>query len=510
MQNVNCITEEGLKLVLGNSKVGRLSIDQRKAMNVLLEYLHMDTICEDSRFAKNISSVPDDMISEYNEYIKDCIKYVLSIDPDIVWQKCTKCNNYYPYHINFFKINEHGNEEHPFFNVCRNCSCTEQRGKDLIRLDNDELRFVYDKYGDNIYKIYKNHNVLEIYKHWINERINENKYTIFPQIINNENDKLYIIKDCFDKGMFSNYKNINLQDIQKVCKFRINGKDIIKRINQELFGIILWKEKEFITNINRAKQIFRDYLIEQNIKDNDIYILDYKKLIVNANLRQFMIRYNNNLLGYIMELYDNKYPAYKFKIKGTNKYWEIKENRLRALKYFIEEDMKIEIEKIPLYITLTSLRKNRNTLYNVCKKYYNNLFEWINEIYPSRFDPINFDIHYAKDDFDSVEESEVHDILKRKFKNKLIYNPNNTDKTIKIEGKVPDWFVFTKNKCYIVEYFGLIVDRTNNSRVNDYKERTKNKINIYNSLDGYGKLYIYHDDLEDNFKGLMEKLETII
>jgi len=149
-------------------------------------------------------------------------------------------------------------------------------------------------------------------------------------------------------------------------------------------------------------------------------------------------------------------------------------------------------------------------MYGICKKYYDNLFEWINEVYPEKFDQKDFDIHYVRNDFDSIEEAEVHDILKDKFKNKVIYNPNNTDRTIKIEGKVPDWFILTKNKCYIVEYFGLIIDRdTENSRVNDYKDRTLGKIDIYDGLDGYGKLYIYHEDLKDNFKRLMEKLELI-
>ena len=92
----------------------------------------------------------------------------------------------------------------------------------------------------------------------------------------------------------------------------------------------------------------------------------------------------------------------------------------------------------------------------------------------------------------------------------MIYNPNNTDRTIKIEGKVPDWFVFGTDKCYIVEYFGLIINRdVTNSRVNDYKERTEGKIELYDKLDGYGKLYIYHEDLDNNFSGLMEKLKLI-
>jgi hypothetical protein len=38
IQDVYCISEEGLRLILHNGKVGRLSIEQRKAMNGLLEF----------------------------------------------------------------------------------------------------------------------------------------------------------------------------------------------------------------------------------------------------------------------------------------------------------------------------------------------------------------------------------------------------------------------------------------------------------------------------------------
>jgi len=72
-------------------------------------------------------------------------------------------------------------------------------------------------------------------------------------------------------------------------------------------------------------------------------------------------------------------------------------------------------------------------------------------------------------------------------------------------------FLFAKDRCYIVEYFGLDMERntSHNSRIEDYKERTEDKIEKYDKLDGYGKLYIFPDDLKDNFKGLMDKLDLI-
>lgn len=504
-QEVNCISEEGLKKVLNNSKTGRLKINQKKAMNLLLERLHMDLISEDDRFLNKVSKEILDKW-KYNEYIRDCIEYVLDGEPDIIWQKCTKCGNYYPYHVNFFRVNEHSGKDYPLYTVCRNCTCNEKRGKDLIKHNNDELRVIYNLFGEKIYRMYRDHKVIEIYNHWLSRNIKP-----LPKVINNEEDKLLIIKDCYEKGMFSDYPDIVSKAIHEVCKFRVDGNNFIQRINKELFGVTIVHGKEYIDDIETAKQVFLNYLNKHNIIINNVYEYKYDQLLLDANLSGFLKRYGNNLLGYIMELYDNKYPAYKFNIIGGEKYWGIKENRIRALKYFIEEDMKIELEKVPLYITLTALRnKGTSTMYTICKKYYSSLFEWVNEVYPERFDPKDFDIHYVRNNFDSIEEAEVHDVLKSKFKN-VIYNPNHTDRTITIDGKVPDWFLFTDKMCYIGEYFGLDVDRntSHNSRIEDYKERTLDKIEKYDKLGGYGKLYIFPEDLKDNFKGLMEKLELI-
>jgi len=508
IQNVNCVSEEGLKKALNNSKIGRLKVDQKKAMNILLNYLHMDLISEDNRFLNKVS---EEMLSKwkYNEYIMDCIKYVLENNPNIVWQKCTKCGNYYPYHINFYDVNPHSGKDYPLNTICRDCKGWDHnRGKTYIKGIDSELNNIYNTYGEDIYKVYRDHKVLEIYNHW---RTLKNKS--IPKAINNEDDKLHIVKYCYDEGMFSEYPEIVTRVIHNICGFSVDGKGFIQRINKELFGVDIRHGKEYIDDIEIAKQVFINYINKHNIIIEDVYTYKYDILLKDANLRGFMRRYGNNLLGYVMELYDNKYPAYKFNIPGGDKYWGIKENRVRALKYFIEEDMKIPIEKVPLYITLTALRnKGTSTMYNVCKKYYDSLFEWVDEAYPSRFDPKDFDIHYVRNDFDSIEEAEVHDILKSKFKNKVIYNPNNTERTIKIDGKVPDWLLFTNNKCYIVEYFGLDMERntSHNSRIEDYKERTENKIEKYDKLDGYGKVYIFPDDLKDGFKGLMDKLDLIV
>jgi hypothetical protein len=430
---------------------------------------------------------------------------VLQEQLDIVWQKCTKCDNYYPYHENFFKVNQHCGKDYPLNTVCRNCGWGNTRSKDMIIHPNDELRIVYNKYGEDAYLLYRNHNVIDIYKHWLSV-----KDKMFPRCINNESDKLKIIKYYYDNGLFEG-KEIISKTIYDVCKFRVSGNAFINRIHKELFGVVLKNGVEYIDNIEDARKIFNTYINDNNITISNVYDIDYFEVIKKSHLLGYMQRrYNNNILGLVMDLYDNKYPAYKFTTRGQ-KYWDDKEHRIQALKYLIEQDIKIPLQKVPLYVTLTALRNNgTTTMYTVCKKYYHKLFEWVNEVYPGEFNEKDFDIHYVRNNFDSIEEAEVHDILKKTFKS-VIYNPRNTDRTVIIDGMIPDWLVFTREKCYIVEYFGICIgDHRDNKRIHDYKNKTIKKIEKYNKLGGYGKVFLYPDDLKNNYSGLKEKLKMIV
>jgi len=200
IQNTYCISESGLKVILKKSKIGRLSIEQKRAMNKVLEYLGLDLIMEDERFIKNLEKVK---IIKYSGYIQDCINDVLKDNPNIIWQKCGKCNNYYPYHINFFRDNPHAGHEYPLYTNCRDCKWTEGRSKDWIRLNDNKLTLAYRKYGEEMYQYYKKHDILYIYNYWIDNGENN-----MPYIINNEEDKLFIIKHLYNNGYFDKYNEI--------------------------------------------------------------------------------------------------------------------------------------------------------------------------------------------------------------------------------------------------------------------------------------------------------------
>jgi hypothetical protein len=507
IQTVNCISEEGLKEVLKNSKIGRLNVDQKKAMNVLLEYLGMDLISEDERFLKKLSA---EKIKEYPMFIQDCINEVLKENPNIVWQKCTKCGNYYPYHINFYRDNPHPGKTYNLYTVCRDCcGWNENRAKDFIRLNDNEITMAYREYGQDIYELYKNHDVIGIYKNWL-----ENSKKMFPRIIANKDDILTIIKYYNDNGAFDKYDEITL----KVLKDKV-GITLNKYINiSDTYPIFY----EFpvavageIQTLEEAKVLINGYLKYKNIVIEDIYNFDYRDILKQCKLIGFMERnYNNSLLDFIMDYYNNEYAPYKFCANsGFAKYWESKDNRDFALKFLIEKDMQIPIHKIPLYITKTSLREygGSSTMYNVLHKYYKgSVYEWVNECYPNEFVELDFNINAYRNEFDSHEEKVIHDILKENLIH-VTYNPRNTDNTVKINGSIPDWYSVTDNGFYIVEYFGIALDHGDyNERIHDYKEKTKEKIEKYDKIEWIKKVYLYPEDLKDNFKGLKEKIKVIV
>ena len=512
IQNTYCISELGLRVILKNSKIGRLKIEQKRAMNKVLEYLDMELIIEDERFIKTINK---NKILEYSEYIQDCIDDVLQEDANIIWQRCGKCGNYYPYHVNFFRENPHSGKDYPLYTNCRDCKWTEGRSRDWIRRNSSRLSNLYRIGGIYTYRLYKSNDIIGIYKDWIKKQY----YNKLPKELNNKENSLIIIKYLYDIEEIT-INNLIIKNIAKQYKlFSLEQKVKSNEIYQYLFNDdpinYPWKYPHFLLSqdmeFSQYKKIFNNYIENKNIKIDNIYDFDYFNICKKCGLISYM---NSDLLGFVMKYYDNKYPAYKFKIKSIN-YWKDKNNRIQALKYLIEEDMKTPIEKVPLYLTLTTIRTipNNYTMYNLLRKYYkNNLWEWVNELYTNKFVEEDFNIGVIRNNFDSAEEHTIHDILYGKFKN-VLYNQRNTKNTIRISGMEPDWFVFTDNGVWVVEYFGISIDaKVYNTKIDYYKKKTLKKIGKYESenMKWLGKVYIYPEDLKDNFKGMEEKLKVIV
>lgn len=508
VQLTHCISEEGLKEILKNSKIGRLNIEQKRAMNKVCKYLKLDIEIDiEEQFIDKLS---DDKIEKYDIFVQDCIYETLKINPNVKFQKCMKCNNYYPYTKDFFAENQHSSAE--LNTNCKTCQgWSENRSKIAITHPDKDLNIVYKKYGIDLYNKYKNKELLDIYKWYL-----ESDLKFIPKILHNEDFYLFIVKYYYDLNKID-VKQKLLKEIGEELKLTsFNSMITIEKLYTYLFGkdykLYPWEYPNLILKditFEQAKMIFFNYLTYKNITINDVYNFDYIDEIIKCGLKCYT---SKDILGFVMKLHDNKYGAYKFeKVVGQN-YWKFKENANQALKFYIEEDQKIPIEKIPLYLTLNNLQKNARTLYYLIynKRFHKTLFEWVNDVYPTKFDERDFNIGSIRNNFDSKEEEMIYEYLKDEYKN-VIYNKRNCDNTVEVKGMIPDFIVFTENYCYFIEYFGLYVpNKVNTSkRISDYVKKTNIKIEKYKTIK-HRVIYLFPEDLDENMSGLKEKLKDII
>jgi hypothetical protein len=504
VQDTYCIEKNGLREVLGNSKVGRLSVEQKVAMNGLLKYLGMETIDVEERFINRLS---EDKIKEYNVFIQDCIYEVLKENPNIKFQKCTKCGNYYPYTQDFFAENQHSSVG--LNTNCKTCQAwSNKRGRIAITHPDRELNTIYKKYGEEIFLMYKNHEVINIYKHYINSQLKK-----CPKILHNKKDYLEIIKYYYDNNKINDLsiklleKDLKLTSLQFVIKLN----DLYLCLYGQDYKLHPWKYpllRLSDISFSEAKQILFNYIKINNIKIDNVYEINYTEIIKNCGLICYV---KSDILGFIMKVFDNRYAAYKFKTVGQN-YWKNKDNVDQALKFYIEKDQEIPLEKIPLYLTLNNLQKNARTLYYLIhnKRFHKTLFEWVNDIYPNIFEERDFSIGSTRNYFDSKEEEVIYEFLKDEFKN-VIYNKRNCDNTVELRGMIPDYIIFTDNACYFIEYYGLYVLSKvgKNKRISDYINKTDAKIENYKTIK-HRVIYLYPEDLLENMSGLKEKIRIIV
>lgn len=496
-----CISKVGLIELLKTSNIGGLTVEQKKGMNSILEYFDLHLIDEEPRFLDNVNYEND---NTYTEFEKDCIKETLKLDNNLQWQRCKNCGKYYPLYNNFFPLNNRGKNYGTICNTCiQNGDTTKIIHPDSI------LNHTFKTYGYQTYLDFKNHNVIGIYNHYLNANLSD-----YPKIINNKNDFLTIItylysSEKINKDEITITYLINEHKLKNITKY-LRSNDIYKHLFGNHPWQYPWHYKNFKLSsrtIDEACIIFNNYLKEKDIQIEDIYNFDYYDIARKSRIGK---SYYSDILAFVMRYYDDKYPAYKFNIASVN-YWKKKENRVMALKYLIEEDMKLEIEKIPLYLTITSIRNiGTTTMYTVLKNYYSGLYEWVNEVYPNVFDPKDFDINYMRNEFDSIDEHTIDEILRDNFDN-VLYNPKHNEHTVKLVGKIPDWFIFTTTGVIVVEYFGLWVKKRGmyNSRTRDYIISSKDKIEKYKTLQGYKFLYIFPEDLDNNYEGLYKKIEDV-
>ena len=459
----------------------------------------------------------DETISEYNSYTLRCIENFKAKSPKVKDKQCVKCERIFPSSYYFFTPNNRS--KCGITNVCKNCNGVNWEN------DNKEEKYIYETFGLEGFEYYMNDRI-DFYRNYalnnnkINKNLNLNKVTdenLQKEII------MKVAKDMFDKKIIQP-QNLCVREVHKLSNIKLHGWSKIK--NNELIEyctegdckIRYWlypKYNIYNMTLDQSFLIFKTYILDNVVIDN---ILEYDYYFDLTRLSRINAIFKNKIcesaLEFIVKFYNNEYPGYKFKLKSSN-YYKNKENCIFDMKYFIEKDLNIPIEKIPLYVTKYSLSKKANQLYYALREngYYHNLFDWINDCYPNKFIEADFNINPYRSQFDSLEESQVDEQLRMRFNN-VIYNPRDEEYKIEIMGMIPDWIIMTEKGCYLTEYYGMYTDGdiSSSHRLQRYKKKTEIKLEKYKLLEqqGYKHLAIYPNDIDSNFKGLHKKIDEII
>lgn len=490
-QETYCMNKEGWIKYLNKCKNShKKNEDKIRRLNILLEYFG------ENKFKQ--------LTKEYDYYTKLCIDEYVKFNTNVEYKECLTCKRELPISNHFFDINI--NIKGGYTNVCKECS----NGRFMNY--NDEYNYIHKMLGVDWLKEYEKDKIM-FYVKYIKSK--ENINIRFPkddnELLKKLIKKLYIdgylladelsfpiIKNKIKNVIFKGYGKFTANHINDFCS---NGECKLRP----------WLYPKYILgNIkdDYANELFTRYIEDNNIViDNPLEYKDYQTILMKSRLTQF----KHNILGFLVKYYNYEYPGYMFKIRGEN-YYKDKEARIFDMKYLIEKDLKLEIIKIPLYITKTFLHNKSNKLTYIMRSIYkNNLFEWINECYPNLFTIHDFHINQYRSEFDSLEEAQVNDVLKSKFDG-VIYNSRNNENTVNISGMVPDWIIVSDKGCILVEYFGLYQENSDSSsRLTKYKEKLAIKLEKYKELEraGYRTLYIYPEDIRGDFGGLLKKIDDL-
>jgi hypothetical protein len=514
IQNTYCISEDGLKVILGNSKIGRLSVEQKKAMNGVLGYLGEELIIDLKEKLKDF--ITEEELNQHDFWSKECIDvFIKEFEGEIIWQKCNKCNKYYPYHKNFWVKEVNKNNKQPLRTICNSCE-----GLHVEYLNNKEFTKAYYDGGEELYNIYKydNKNIYKVYELYLAGKIDH-----YPSLLSNSLNAINIINKLYKEIILQNLDKCNqeyLSDITKIPIEYISMKSVDKYFfkklkNKDILKSNLGeKNKKIIQKMTfeDAVELINMYLQNNNIKIEDVYTYDYDTLLKESKAYWYVVNIEKDKLGFIMKYFNNEYGAYKFKSVTGQKYWQSRDNADQAMKYLIEKDMGLAVEKIPLYITKYGVRKKSGILYEMIrrKRFDSSLFEWINRLYPDKFIEEDFDIGIIRNIFDSMEEGIIDEMLRKEFKT-VIYNNRNSKNKITVKNMNPDWIILTDINIYIVEYFGIALEQQQyNTRIKYYINKTKNKMEKYRTLPYGEKIYLYPDDIKGDCKGFKEKIKLII
>ena len=129
------------------------------------------------------------------------------------------------------------------------------------------------------------------------------------------------------------------------------------------------------------------YLIENKLKLNkeEIKIIISKKFMTAYKLHTASKLFGRSAIKYVMSCYPQEYEAWQFRLdKVPNRYWTKKENRINALKYVFQEELKWSVEDVKERLTWSVIEENG---LGSLRMYYPSLYKIYKATYQSDISP---------------------------------------------------------------------------------------------------------------------------
>lgn len=133
------------------------------------------------------------------------------------------------------------------------------------------------------------------------------------------------------------------------------------------------------------------WLVEEKLKLNDKQLkqqLSAKLFIKNGLNGMLQLCFNNSPYEAINSIYPNKYKEWEFK-QVPHRFWESKENGIKATKWLIEEKLKLNDEQLKEQLSLKLfIENNLSGMLQIC--FNNSPYKAINSTYPNKYIRNNF------------------------------------------------------------------------------------------------------------------------
>jgi len=402
---------------------------------------------------------------------------------------------------------------------------------DLLGL---KLRSILKEY--NLIRISQYFNIYEKFKEWFPEFKIYDWYFWDVNISFWNDENILIATDWLINRLIKNNIIHNIDDIPKKLTHKLIYKYRLSSLVNGKFNGILYDYLNYVFP-NRWKP-FQMNVVQRNYWEDKSKLIEAIRWLIcdrlNITKREDLLKlqtkdFNDNNLGAaithfncsVYKAISTAFPElnireYEMNVIPTN-YWKDKQHRISAMKWLIEDILKLDLSKVPSTLSYTYIKECFHKFSLVLDKFYNsNIYLWINEVYPNIFNPLDFKIPLSRDGLkmDSKEEVMIHHCMLDNYDVEVNYY--GTSRKYKIynnetgENYIPDWIL---NNNFILEYFGWFHENRNENILVEYVNKTYRKIEFYNNYCNKNNMKfiaLYPEDLKNNLQGVKEKLNIIL